>query len=229
MNRAPFCMNSSNLLKRIVLAAAALTFAMGAHAGPTVFNEPAPPGTVTGDSLLTALNAGSASSGLVINGNLLDGRSGQTPNASDLYKFSVGYAGRYHFTSVGSLVSDLQLFLFDSTGLGLFFSNLTGGSITQGSFTIDNLGIGDYYIGVSFFGVDPLDASPNGIFDTLLATQGSGMGGALHSWINASALNQPGDQWDITGYSVRISVPEPGALSLALLALLLMGAARRRA
>jgi len=227
MNQAPFLMNSSHLLKRIVLAAAALTFAMGVHAGPTVFNEPGPPGT--GDSLLTALSAGSASSGLVINGNLLDGRGGQTPDVSDLYKFSVGFAGRYDFTSVGSLVSDLQLFLFDSTGNGLFFSNLTGGSITQGSFTIDNLGIGDYYIGVSFFGVDPLDGMGDGMFDTLGATQGGGMAGALDSWLNASAFNQPGDQWDITGYSVRISVPEPGALSLALLALMLMGAARRRA
>jgi hypothetical protein len=220
-------MNSSNLFKRIVLAAAALTFAMGVHAGPTVFNEPAPPGT--GDLLGTALDAGSASSGLVINGNLLDGRGGQTPNASDLYKFSVGYAGRYHFTSVGSSVPDLQLFLFNSTGLGLFFSNLTGGSITQGSFTIDNLGIGDYYIGVSFFGVDPFDTANKAIFDTLGATRGSGMGGALDSWLNASASNQPGDQWDISGYRVSISVPEPGALSLALLALVLMGAARRRA
>ena len=227
MNQAPFLMNSSHLLKRIVLAAAALTFAIGVHAGPTVFNEPMPPGT--GDTRLTALSAGSASSGLVINGNLLDGRGGQTPDVSDLYKFSVGFAGRYDFTSVGSLVSDLQLFLFDSTGNGLFFSNLTGGSITQGSFTIDNLGIGDYYIGVSFFGVDPLDGMGDGMFDTLGATRGIGMGGALGSWLNASTFNQPGDQWDITGYSVRISVPEPGALSLALLALMLMGAARRRA
>ncbi len=227
MNRAVFCMNSSNLLKRIVLAAAALTFAMGVHAGPTVFNEPAAPGT--GDSLLAALNAGSASSGLVINGDLLDSRDNRTPNASDLYKFSIGYAGKYHFTSVGSLVSDLQLFLFNSAGLGLFFSNLSGGGITQGSFTIDNLGIGDYYIGVSFFGVDPFDTANEAIFDTLGATRGSGMGGALDSWLNASAFNQPGDLWDISGYRVSISVPEPGALSLALLALVLMGAARRRA
>ena len=228
MNQAVFCMNSSNLLKRIVLAAAALTFAMGVHAGPTVFNEPAAPGT--GDLLGTALNAGSASSGLIINGNLLDGR-GQAPNVSDLYKFSIVSASRYDFTSVGSLVSDLQLFLFDSTGNGLYFSNLTGGSITQGSFTIDSLGIGDYYIGVSFFGVDPFDTANNALFDTLGPTQGSGMAGALalDSWLNASAFNQPGARWDISGYSVSISVPEPGALSLALLALVLMGAARRRA
>jgi len=222
-------MNSSHLLKRIVLAAAALTFAIAVHAGPTVFNETGPPGT--GDTLGTALSAGSASSGLIINGNLLDGRGGQTPNVSDLYKFSIVSASRYDFTSVGSLVSDLQLFLFDSTGNGLYFSNLTGGSITQGSFTIDSLGIGDYYIGVSFFGVDPLDTASNAIFDTLGATQGSGMAGALAlgSWSDTSAFNQPGAQWDISGYRVSISVPEPGALSLALLALVLMGAARRRA
>jgi len=220
-------MKSSHLLKQTVLAAAALSFAMGVQALPTVFNETGPPGT--GDMLGTALNAGSASSGLVINGNLLDGRGGQTPDVSDLYKFSVGSAGKYHFTSVGSLVSDLQLFLFDSLGSGLYFSNLTDGSITQGSFIFDNIGIGDYFIGMSFFGVDPLDGMGNGMFDTLGATRGSGMGGALGSWLNASAFNQPGDQWDITGYSVSISVPEPGALSLALLSLALMGSARRRA
>ena len=217
-------MNAKKLFQPLAVALSIASLSGMAIAAPVVYNEST---TGTGDLLASAEAAGDASS-LVIKGNLRDGRGGFAPNVSDLYKITVSYAGTYFFDTFGSTVADPTLFLFDSSGNGLYFNNDASLSPvdTQSSF-VASLGMGDYYLGFAFFGVDPDDGAGS-MFDTLGSNQGGPVAGALSlvQWVNYSTFTSI---WDDTAYSINIKVPEPGALALSLAALgLLAGFSRRR-
>ena len=185
-------------------------------------------GAGTGDLPGTAeVVVGGAHNGLTIMGNLLDGRVGSTPNPVDMYGFSVSQAGNYFFDTFGSDIFDPQLFLFDSIGNGLYWNNDASitPSTTQSSFAT-TLGVGNYFIAFSFYGVDP-DDGIGLIFDTLNSNEGPALAGsgAVAQWVDAFGQTI----WDRTAYSINIHVPEPGALALSLAALgLLAGFSRRR-
>lgn len=215
----------SNRLRKLVLAIG-LALAGTAIAAPIVYNESA---SGTGNLPAGAEAAGAADAGLVINGNLTDGRGGNLPNLADLYSFSVAQSGYFSFDTFGSGIADPQLFLFDNVGSGLFFNNdaSIAPSNTQSSF-ISRLDAGIYYIGFSFYAVDPADAASNPIFDTAGSNEGRAIAGAgpLAQWQDFSGLNL----FDVTDYNINIAqvIPEPGALPLALAALGLMAAFARR-
>ena len=139
-------MQSKQLFKPLtrILAAGltALALSTAAMAAPTTFNESGGAGTGNLPGA-TDVVAGGAGSGLMILGNLIDGRGGYAPNLVDMFRFDVGYAGRYFFDTFGSAIADTQLFLFDSLGNGLYWNN--DASVTPvdtlSAFAID-LGVG---------------------------------------------------------------------------------------
>ncbi len=206
-------------------AMAAALVSASALAAPTVYTEGLPG---TGALPAAADYVGAADSGLKISGRLTDGKGGNTPNVVDMYKFSVGYSGTYFFNTQGTSIVDTQLFLFDSSGKGLAWNNdvdLANGNMQSAFSTF--LGLGDYYIALSFWGVDPEDEFATPVFDTLGTNDGpaNAAAGAVDNWWDTYG----GTLWDIDDYTINAYVPEPGALALSLAALALMaGVSRRR-
>jgi hypothetical protein len=206
-------------------AMAAALVSASAFAAPTVYTE----GLLgTGALPGAADNVGAAEGGLKISGRLTDGKGGNAANLVDMYKFNVGYAGTYFFNTQGTSIVDTQLFLFDSSGKGLAWNNdvdLASGN-TQSAFSTF-LGLGDYYIALSFWGVDPEDEFATPVFDTLGTNDGpaNAGAGAVANWADFYGNTS----WDLDDYAINAYVPEPGALALSLAALALMaGVSRRR-
>ena len=218
-------MKSKQFCKPLAQALALAVLSAGAMAAPISYTE-----SVGGTGLLPStaeVVAGGAHNGLRITGNLVDGRGGNVPNVVDMYGFSVSQAGTYFFDTFGSDIFDPQLFLFDSIGNGLYWNNDASilPSLTQSSFGT-MLGAGNYFIALSFYGVDPEDGFSL-MFDTLSSNEGPALAGsgAVSRWADAFGLTI----WDRTAYSISINIPEPGALALSLVALgLLAGFSRRR-
>ena len=217
-------MKLKQLCKPLALALAVAALSAGAMASPITYAESV---GGTGDLPSTAeVIAGGAESGLTITGNLDDGRGGFGPNLVDMFRFSVGQAGTYFFDTFGTDIPDPALFLFDSAGNGLYWNNDASvtPSSTQSSFAT-TLGLGDYYIAVAFYGLDPDDGGGS-IFNTL-ANEGPALAGrgAVVGWNDFYGLSI----YDNIAYTINARIPEPGALALSLAALgLLAGFSRRR-
>ncbi len=205
------------------MSALASLASFAALAAPVTFNESAAgTGNLPG---ATDIVMAAAHNDLVIRGNLVDGRGGFAPNLVDMYRFTVSQGGTYFFNTFGSVIADTQLFLFDSAGMGLIWNNDASLSPvnTHSAFAI-SLGLGDYHVAVSFFGLDPDDGAGS-IFDTLSNGGGAIAGsGTVSSWTDFNGATI----WDDTSYAISIDVPEPGALALSLLALGLMAGVRGR-
>jgi hypothetical protein len=219
-------MKTRSLFKFSTLALAGL-LSFAAFAAPVTFNESA---AGTGDLPgATDVIASGAENGLSIRGDLKDGRGGFAPNLVDMFQFSVGVAGTYRFNTFGSAIADTQLFLFDSAGMGLYWNNDASlAPVDTLSAFNATLGLGDYYVAVSFFGLDADDGAGS-IFDTL-GNGGSALAGSgsIAGWTDFSGLGVPGTVWDVTGYTISIELPEPGALALSLMALGLMAGVHGR-
>jgi hypothetical protein len=211
------------LFKPVGVALATATLATAAWAAPVVHIE-----TGTGDLPGTAEIAAPSGFGeLRIEGTFLDASGGLSPNLVDLYGFSITNSGRYFFNTLGSGVADTQLFLFDSAGMGLAWNNDASVTPVATWSALDaTLGVGNYFIAVTWFGMDPVDDAGLSIFDTLGNAGGPIAGtGALSGWADFSGVTlfDRGD-YVITGY-----LPTPSALALALAALGLMaGVSTRR-
>ena len=216
-------MKSHPLFKSASVALAAAVLSSAAWAAPVVFTE-----TNTGNLTSTAEIAAPAGFGeLQIRGKFADGSGGFDPNLVDLYGFSITNAGRYFFNTVGSDVVDTQLFLFDSAGNGLAWNNdLSTTPVDTWSALDAFLDVGNYFIGVSVFGLDPFDDAFESIFDTL-GNGGAALAGtgALAGWDDFSGATI----FDRVDYVITAYVPTPGALSLALAALGLMAGVSARA
>lgn len=220
-------MQAKSLFKSVSVALATATLATAAWAAPVVWVE-TPAGT--GDLPGTAQIAAPAGFGeLRIEGSFLDASGGNPANLVDLYGFSVTKAGRYFFNTFGSEVADTRLFLFDDAGNGLVWNNdYTDPAVSTWSALDAILDIGNYFIGVSFGDMDPIDVASMSIFDTVGNGGGALSGsGSLDDWIN---FNGDSLLFDRSSYVINAYVPTPGALSLALAALGLMASlsARRR-
>lgn len=217
-------MKLKQLCKPLAQALALAVLSAGAVAAPISYTE-----SVGGTGFLPGtaeVVAGGAQNGLTILGNLNDGRGGFGPNLVDMFQFSVGQAGTYFFDTFGTVIPDPALFLFDIAGNGLYWNNDASvtPSNTQSSFAT-TLGLGNYYIAVAFYGLDPNDGVGS-IFDTL-ANEGPALAGsgAVVDWTDFYGLSI----YDNIAYTINARVPEPGALALSLAALgLLAGFSRRR-
>ena len=215
-------MQAKSLFKSVSVALATATLATAAWASPVVHIE-----TGAGDLPGTAEIAAPAGfADLRIEGSFLDSSGGNPLNLADLYGFSITQAGRYFFNTFGSGVADTQLFLFDATGNGLAWNNDASESPVDTWSALDAaLDVGNYFIAVTWFGMDPVDDAGLSIFDTLANAGGPIAGtGVLTTWADFSGVTlfDRGD-YVITGY-----LPTPSALALALAALGLMAGVSAR-
>ena len=127
-------------------------------------------------------------------------------------------------------MADTRLFLFDSAGNGLVWNNDYTDPATSGWSALDSfLDVGNYFIGVSFGDMDPVDGATMSIFETAFPNGGGALSGsgALAGWTNFN----PEFFFDRSSYVINAYIPTPSALTLALAALGLMAgvSSRRRA
>lgn len=209
-------------LKIASIALAATLAASAAWASPVVYVE-------VDSGALPASAEAAAPTGfgeLTIRGSFIDASGGFAPNVVDLFGIAITNAGRYFFNTSGSDVADTQLFLFDAAGKGVVWNNDRSVAPVDTWSAFDAyLDVGNYFIGVSLFGLDPFDDVGNSIFDTLGNGGGAIAGtGTLSGWNDFSGATL----FDRTDYTITGYVPAPGALGLALAALGLMAGVSTR-
>src|SRR4051812_13335967 len=99
-----------------------------------------------------------------------------TLDQEDLYRLCLAGGQTFSATTAGSEIADTQLFLFDSTGHGLYANddNLTSlQSTLPSAISLAPTEGGIYYLGVSSFDADPL-SSAGPIFEGLVLIDGVG-------------------------------------------------------
>ncbi|MBY0308400.1 MAG: pre-peptidase C-terminal domain-containing protein [Phycisphaerales bacterium] len=110
-------------------------------------------------------------------------------NDVDIYKIAICDSGNFSATTVGGTTADTQLFLFDSSGMGVTSNDDSTG--LQSTITSQFIpGNGDYYLAVTRYNIDPVDASAqliwnNTPFGTERAPDGPGLGNPLDQWVGA--------------------------------------------
>ena len=126
------------------------------------------------------------------------GRLALNPAHVDLYRiYATG--GAFLASTNGGASFDTQLFLFDSTGMGVIGNDDITGSNLQSSFST-TLTAGIYYIGISAFNNDPL--SSGGLiftnnFPGVQTPTGPGAAFALSGWTGGSAGTGFGGEYTI--------------------------------
>jgi hypothetical protein len=152
---------------------------------------------------------------------------------ADLFQIFLSGGQTFSATTVtGSSIADTQLYLFDSSGLGIYANDddNDAGSLLSTlpanlSFTPTSSGV--YYLAVSGFNYNPTSASGS-IFDLtsapVVGPTGPGGGASLSGWTNVNADNTGSYTITLTGSQF---VPEPSPL-LALIAGALVIVARKK-
>lgn len=207
---------------KFIALATAIVLVQPLAANAAAFSE-------TTDAGSTIASATLASSGTTsIQGSLGSGDA-------DIFGFNWNGGSFYVNTSTTSW--DTQLFLFDSTGHGLY-ANDDGSSngFALGSYIEASLSAGLYYLAITGWDNDPLNSLGQLIFPTNPfgpIYQPSVSDTQLASWSDATTSN---GNYELifrssTGQQVETggnTVPEPGALALLGLGAACMGYARRR-
>jgi filamentous hemagglutinin family protein len=156
-------------------------------ASPSSLRPPAPPATPfsevgdAGQLPNTAQTVNSQTSG-----TSFDGISGTLAddNDVDLYQLSLTEGQAFTATTLGGSGVDTQLFLFDSSGLGVYGNDDSPGTL-QSTVPVNQpftpTASGTYYLGISSYNNDPL--SPLGeIFNAAGKPIGDGAGSPLTGW-----------------------------------------------
>ena len=211
-------MKKSSLFVRGALQVAALVLAASGSAQATTVTEAGEAGQLT----TTAQVLGSGVT--QITGSFI------TDDRADLFKF-YHPGGAFGATTVGTAgtVFDTQMFLFDSAGFGLI-GNDDVPSTSRSALSLASLAAGYYFLGLSDFDQDPVDATNAEIFPDDFTGQVTAIGGrgALANW-NLSFVNAGTYTIDLrTATGDPGTVPLPGTLPLAALALAAGAALRRR-
>lgn len=152
----------------------------------------------------------------------------------DLYKIELP-DGLFSATTVGGSNFDTQLFLFNSSGLGIVFNDDVIGFKAPSTIQA-TLSAGAYYLGISGWNIAPVSSSglifplndsvSNNVYNALNGPTGPGGSQPLNGWV-PSVTDQNGGDYQIT---LSTSVPEPSSLAGWILAsgLGLFGCVRRR-
>ncbi|MDP1663069.1 MAG: GC-type dockerin domain-anchored protein [Phycisphaerales bacterium] len=120
------------------------------------------------------------------------------PNDVDIYKINICDAANFSATTFGGTTADTQLFLFNTDGFGVVANDdvpdgLPGDATLQSTITSALIpGNGDYYLAVTRYNTDPVDAGAaliwaNTPFNTERSPDGAGAGNPLAAWTGASA------------------------------------------
>lgn len=189
----------------------AITFAVmtAGAAQAATFNEPA---SGVGDSLN---NAGDTTANFVDNAvNPLDTITGRVSTGSDMFKIQLNSASLFTATAFGATNPfNPQLFLFDSSGAGLFANDDAPANASNAEIQA-SLQAGIYFLGISKSDSDPLNSAGQEIFPdspiTGLVTP-SGANPIFASWSGGPA-GVRSYQIDLSATSAPTSVPTPALL-----------------
>ena len=159
----------------------------------------------------------------------------------DLYRIFIADPASFSASTVNSPglnVSDPQLFLFDSNGMGVYMndddeSGLNGSqSNLPAGHAFGPASAGSYYLAIGWWNNEPMDALLNPIFEDVngFGVNGPAAGsGALAAWDNNVLQRldlETAYEIRLTGVGSEATVPEPG--TLVLIATGLAGVAHRR-
>ncbi|MFT3686802.1 MAG: GC-type dockerin domain-anchored protein [Phycisphaerales bacterium] len=141
-------------------------------------------------------------------------------NDVDMYKISICDPASFSATTVGGTTADTQLFLFDENGMGVTFNDDSTGlqSTLTAQFVSSS---GNYYIAVSRFDIDPVDAGGNELWiDTPYGVErqpdGAGAGSPIAAWNGANAATATYTiSFTGTCYPTNNSVCSPADLGMA--------------
>ncbi|HIK16144.1 MAG TPA: DVUA0089 family protein [Leptolyngbyaceae cyanobacterium M33_DOE_097] len=125
--------------------------------------------------------------------------SGNVSNTNDVDVFQITLSGNQTFsaTTVGGTAFDTQLFLFDSSGRGIYADDQSGGA-NQATLPSNNpltpTTAGTYYLAISAWDNDPQSVAGRifGAGDFLVGATGEGASAPLNSW-NNSGLGSNGN------------------------------------
>jgi hypothetical protein len=151
-----------NTIQKLVLTAgvASLAIGLGQPAQALTFSEPPDAGSLLRNAADTTAT-GAVGNDPLTNLTQINGRLG---SAADLFKINVT-GGLFTAIAKGRTrnpVNDPQLFLFDAMGRGIVANDDGGSSLTARIQAVLTAGI--YYLGVSKYDLDPVDAANNEIF-----------------------------------------------------------------
>jgi len=147
----------------------------------------------------------------------------------DLYSFFWS-GGSLEIDTFGTTGFDTQLHLFDGAGLGIGENDDAGGTLE--SEIALTLAAGNYFIGITAFNNDALDAAGNEIFSFTNSffdnngntIQNVQVGGALAAWNGGGGA---GGLYSIN-FSSAVGVPEPSSFAIACLCFGALAVGRRK-
>ncbi len=161
----------------------------------------------------------------IISGNIF------SSSDEDMYLINISNPAAFSATTVGTggTAFDTQLFLFDSTGLGVYTNDDAVGlrSTLPAAHALGPALPGQYYLAISTFDNDPVSGAglifPN-TFPGVFGPTGPGGAAPITGWAGAGSTGT----YNIHLTGANFGVPVPGTVLLVATGLLGVGTLRRR-